>query len=47
MYETLFVDCDADMQFFVRQSHEDEVPRLKLAPGNPAGKFDLAGVRAI
>lgn len=47
MYETLFVDCDADMQFFVRQPHEDEVPRLKLAPGNrhSAGKLFVRGAR--
>ena len=47
MYETLFVDCDADMQFLVRQPHEDQVPRLKLAPGNrhSAGKLFVRGAR--
>ena len=49
MYETLFVDCDADMQFFVRQPHEDQVPRLKLAPGNrhAAGKLFVRGARHV
>ena len=47
MYETLFVDCDADMQFFAGQLHEDQVPRLQLAPGNrhAAGSCSCGGAR--
>ena len=34
MNEELFVERDADMQFLVREMHEDQIARLKLAPRN-------------
>jgi hypothetical protein len=45
--ETLFVDGDTDMQFLVREPHEDEVARLKLVPGNrhSAGELLVRGAR--